>query len=93
MQEETPISNTVKQYRLSENKRVRIVFDQYPVDPHKDHEKPSEEIIKMVENGEIYSLVYEKRDHCNNETHDCWVTTNSVLGFYGLESAIESIEQ
>lgn len=92
MKEETPIdNNTEKQYRLSDDKRVRIVYDKTPSDPWDDPVNCSnEKAIKWWEFGEVYCLIYEKRD---NENHDCWVQTDSKGNYYGIDHAINEINQ
>lgn len=96
MEEETSSDNdTIKQYRLSEDKRVRIVYDPVPPDPEKHFDDPDDVAYatKFWKEGEVYGIIYEKRDHCNNENHDCWVQTDSAYGNYGLDDTIQSIDQ
>lgn len=88
MEEETPCnSETLKQFRISENKRVRIVYDPNPIDPRKEMENPDAGVVKFWEDGKVYGTIYETL-----ENEDDWIENKTIWGFYGLKNAEENIE-
>lgn len=93
MKQENPSdSDTIMQFRISDTKRARIIRDPNPLDPHEDFSDPTDKVIQLWKDGEVYKIIYESCDNCNSENPD-WTKTGSLSGNYGLNEAVEALAQ